>query len=38
MESVSRIVLNKIEVRIDKNNNISLNGMGNFKEVLEAMR
>ena len=29
---------NKIEIRVDKNNNISLNGMGNFKEVLKAMQ
>lgn len=29
---------NKIEVRIDKNNKISLNGMGNFKELLKTMR
>lgn len=37
-ESIITKYKNKIEVRIDKNNNISLNGMGNFKEVLEAMR
>ena len=28
---------NKIEVRIDKNNKISLNGMGNFKELMKAI-
>ena len=37
-ESIITKYKNKIEVRIDKNNNISLNGMGNFKEVLKAMR
>lgn len=29
---------NKIEIRVDKNNNISLNGMGNFKKVLKTMQ
>ena len=28
---------NKIEVRIDKNNKISLNGMGNFEELMKAI-
>ena len=37
-ESIITKYKNKIELRIDKNNNISLNGMGNFKEVLKAMR
>lgn len=37
-ESIVTKYKNKIELRIDKNNNISLNGMGNFKEVLKAMR
>ena len=37
-ESIITSYKNKIEVRIDKDNNISLNGMGNFKELLEIMR
>ena len=37
-ESIITKYKNKIEVRIDKNNNISFNGMGNFKELIEAMR
>ena len=37
-ESISSKYKNKIEVRIDKNNKISLNGMGNFKELLKTMR
>ena len=36
-ESVITEFKNKIELRIDKNNNISLNGMGNFEEVLKAI-
>ena len=37
-ESIISKYKNKIEVRIDKNNKISLNGMGNFKELLKTMR
>ena len=37
-ESIITKYKNKIELRIDKNNNISLNGMGNFKEIIKAMR
>ena len=37
-ESIINTYKNKIEVRIDKNNKISLNGMGNFKELLKTMR
>lgn len=37
-ENIITSYQNKIEVRIDKDNNISLNGMGNFKELLEIMR
>lgn len=37
-ESIITSYKNKIEVRIDNDNNISLNGMGNFKELLEIMR
>ena len=36
-ESVITKFKNKIELRIDKNNKISFNGMGNFEELMKAI-
>lgn len=36
-ESVITRFKNKIELRIDKNNKISFNGMGNFEELMKAI-
>jgi len=37
-ENIITTYKNKIEIRVDKNNNISLNGMGNFQKVLKIMQ